>query len=359
MSTTATSTTATEETSTQNSAVDPTNDIETQDPNSSMPTLFRHTKREKWGLGILQTVMDDRIQMQFQDGRNRYFKKGYYHLLDAVDRPMNVAAGIVDALQQMMPEEDRPERKNRILPPSMEEQIEYLRTLFPGGFQDEDYAEHHRGDGRKRPLKRHRDALVARAEKYLTRKTLQGDPHEAFKASCKVITVTGLVGAKERKKYKAIEEEHHEDVMTALRALLYGKSKLIQRFDAYVRALEKAMGETPSWELATVFPAAVKPKEHPPVRARVQSLQAQWMAPGLLVSDRPMGLLYERLVTMTKGVEDLLNEAGLEPRDFLDIYDFMWITLKPAGQKKIMAARQKRQLMEPLEAPSAVEVEAA
>ncbi len=352
------STTATEEKKTAEEKTI-TNDIETQDPNSSMPTLFRHTKREKWGLGILQTVMDDRIQMQFQDGRNRYFKKGYYHLLDAVDRPMNVAAGIVDALQQMMPEEDRPERKNRVLPPSMDEQIEYLRSLFPGGFQDEAYAEHHRGDGRKRPLKRHRDALVARAEKYLTRDVLQGDPTAAFKAACKVITVTGLVGAKERKKFKAIEEQHHDEVMSALRALLFGKSKLIQRFDGYVRALEKAMGETPSWELATVFPAAVKPNEHPPVRARVQSLQAQWMAPGLLVSDRPMGLLYERLVTMTKGVEDLLTEAGLEPRDFLDIYDFMWITLKPAGQKKIMAARQKRQLMEPLEAPGAVEVEAA
>ena len=32
-----------------------TNDIETQDPNSSMPTLFRHMKRESWGLGILQS----------------------------------------------------------------------------------------------------------------------------------------------------------------------------------------------------------------------------------------------------------------------------------------------------------------
>ena len=349
------STTATEDTNSQKTI---TNDIETQDPNSSMPTLFRHTKREGWGLGILQNVMDDRIQMQFQDGRNRYFKTGYYHLLDAVDRPMNVAAGIVDALQQMMPEEDRPERKNRILPPSMDEQIEYLRQLFPGGFQDEAYAEHHRGDGRKRPLKRHRDALVARAEKYLNRQNLQGDPTEGHKFACKVLTVTGLVGAKERKKFKAIEAEHHEEVINALRALLYGKSKLIQRMDGYVRALEKAMGETPSWELATVFLGAVHPKEHVVVRARVLSLQAQWMAPGLLVSDRPMGLLYERLMHMTKGVEELLVEGGLEPRDFLDIHDFMWVTLKPAGQKKIMAARQRRQLMEPLEAPSAVEVEA-
>lgn len=351
------STTATEETNAQPQTI--TNDIETQDPNSSMPTLFRHTKRESWGLGILQKVMDDRIQMQFQDGRNRYFKHGYYHLLDAVDRPMNVAAGIVDALQQMMPEEDRPELKNRILPPSMDEQVEYLRELFPGGFQDEAYAEHHRGDGRKRPLKRHRDALVARAEKYLSRKILQGDPTEAHKMANKVLTVTGLVGAKERKKFKSIAEEHHEEVISALRALLYGKSKLIGRIDGYVRALEKAMGDTPSWELTTVFLGAVHPKEHVVVRARVLSLQAQWMAPGLLVSDRPMGLLYERLVHMTKGVEELLVEAGLEPRDFLDLHDFMWITLKPAGQKKIMAARQRRQLSEPMGQPGAVEVEAA
>ena len=336
-----------------------TNDIETQDPNSSMPTLFRHTRRESWGLGILQRVMDDRIQMQFQDGRNRTFKKGYYHLLDAVDRPMNVASGIVDALQSMMPEDDRPERNRRILPPSIEEQIEYLRERFPGGFQDEAYAEYHRGDGRKRPLKRHRDALVARAAKHLTRTVLQGDPTEAHKATCKVLTVTGLVGAKERKAYKAIEAEHHDTVIAALRALLFGRSKLVGRMDTYVRALETAMGEAPSWELATVFLGAVHPKEHVVVRARVLSLQAEWMAPGLLVSDRPMGLLYERLVTMTKGVHDLLVEAGLEPRDYLDLHDFMWVTLKPAGQKRIMAMRQKRLLAQPLEAPAPAEVEAA
>ncbi|MAQ14087.1 MAG: hypothetical protein CMN30_04730 [Sandaracinus sp.] len=336
-----------------------TNDIETQDPNSSMPTLFRHMKRESWGLGILQSVMDDRIQMQFQDGRNRSFKKGYYHLLDAVDRPMNIAAGIVDALQSMMPEDDRPELNRRILPPSMNEQVEYLRELFPGGFQDEGYAEHHRGDGRKRPLKRHRDALVARAEKHLTRKILQGDPTEAHKNACKVLTVTGLVGAKERKLFKGIDEAHHEPVMSALRALLYGKSNLIQRMDAYVRALENAMEETPTWELATVFLGAVHPKEHVVVRARVLSLQAEWMAPGLLVSDRPMGLLYERLVTMTKGVHDLLTEAGLEPRDYLDLHDFMWVTLKPAGQKRIMQMRQRRELMNPAEPMATAETEAA
>ena len=334
-----------------------TSDIETQDPNSSMPTLFRHMKREHWGLGILQNVADDRIQMQFQDGRNRSFKKGYYHLLDAVDRPMNIASGIVDALQSMMPEDDRPELNRRILPPSMDEQVEYLRGMYPDGFQDKGYAEQHRGDGRKRPLKRHRDALVARAAKHLTRKALQGDPTEAHKGACKVLTVTGLVGAKERKAFKGIDEEHHENVMSALRALLFGQSNLIQRMDGYVRALEKAMDQTPTWELATVFLGAVHPETHVVVRARVLSLQAQWMAPGLLVSDRPMGLLYERLVAMTKGVHDLLTEAGLKPRDYLDLHDFMWLTLKPAGQKVIMANRHRRELLSPSTPMVAAEAE--
>ena len=335
-----------------------TNHIDAHDPNASVPTLFRHTKRESWGLGILQRVMDDRVQMQFQDGRNRSFKRGYYHFLDAVDRPMNATMGVVEALRSMMPEEDQPMRNHRPEPPSMEEQIDYLRELFAGGFQDEKYANHHRTDGRKRPLKRHRDALLARSEKYLTHKVLGGDPTTAHAATVKVLSVTDLVKAKERKSYASIDESHHEDVMNALRALLFGKSKLIGRLDAYVRTLETAMGEAPTWELATVFLGAAHPQEHVVVRERVLSLQATWMAPGLLLSERPMGLLYERLVTMAKGVDDHLRQKGLEPRDLLDVHDFMWATLKPAGQKRIMAKRMKRALAHPTEPLQAIEVEA-
>ncbi len=133
--------------------------------------------------------------------------------------------------------------------------------------------------------------------------------------------------------------KHHALVATALFDLLHGTGKLIPRFEAWVGALESAMGHTPSWSLATVLPGVVRPKKHLVVRPKAVTLQAEWMAPGLSLSDRPMGILYERLLAMGTKMRERLVSEGVEPTDLLDVVDFMWLTLKPAARKEILERR--------------------
>ncbi|MBN4049457.1 hypothetical protein JYT86_00195 [bacterium AH-315-N03] len=305
-------------------------------------TLFRHTKRDAWGLSIILRKLDDRVQMQFQDGRIRTFKNGYYHLLDAVDRPLDVTRSIVRALAAMN-DELAARAEDNATAVSMEEQQAYFRELFGGGFQDEEYASHHRGDGRKKPLKRHRDALVKMAEALTQdelRAMLQAEGYAGIHAAAKkVIAMTDLVTVKDRKAFAEMDEAHFEDFAHSLSAMLHGQSQLARRFDAYCRMLERTIGRSPSWGLATVLLGATSPQEHVAVRTKVHSLQARWMAPGLAVSGHPMGLLYERLVQMTKAVEQRLTDAGFAPRDLLDVTDFMWATLRPKAQKRIEEVR--------------------
>ncbi|MFK7990666.1 MAG: hypothetical protein AB8I08_31880 [Sandaracinaceae bacterium] len=325
-------------------------------------TLFRHTKRESWGLSIILRKLDDRVKMQFQDGRIRTFKDGYYHLLDAVDRPLDVSRSVIRALAAMNDElAARAEDNGTAV--SMEEQQAYFRELFGQGFQDEEYASHHRGDGRKRPLKRHRDAVVEKADA-LTRDKLRAmlkaeDYAGIHTAAGKVIAMTDLVTAKDRKAFAAMDEAHFEDFAHSLHAMLFGQSKLAIRFDAYCRMLERTVGKSPSWGLATVLLGTTSPKEHVAVRTKVHSLQARWMAPGLAVSDHPMGLLYERLVQMTKAVEERLTDNGFAPRDFLDVTDFMWATLRPKAQKRIEQMRHEMRMDEPAMAETPAIVVAA
>jgi hypothetical protein len=47
-----------------------------------------------------------------------------------------------------------------------------------------------------------------------------------------------------------------------------------------------------------------------------------------------------------------MMEEGLAPRDLLDVRDFMWMTLKPAGRRRIMEIRQQRRLDEPVTSDS-------
>lgn len=324
-----------------------------------VPTLFRHTKREQWGLAIVRRKLDDRLQMQFQDGRQRTFKLGYYHFLDAVDRQLDVTLGIVEALESMMDLDEGTTRRERIRPVSMDEQMAYLRELYAAGFQDEAYAEHHRGDGRARPLKRHRDPLVLLAQEHLSkaamRRAMSAEDFTAIhRGANAVVSSTDLVSAKERKLFAAMEASHHEAFADSLHALLYGTSKLIGRVDGFVATLDRALGQSPSWELATLLLGTVHVSEHVVVRERVFSLQSEWTAPGLGVSSRPMGLLYERLRAMAVTVRDQLKEAGFEPRDLLDVGDFMWVTRKPKAQARVEELRRERGL----DMPKTVETQA-
>ena len=259
---------------TQNPAATTSSDMHAYNPGA--PVLFRHTKRDVWGLGIVIRKADDRVHMQFQDGRKRTFIDGYYHFLDAVDRPLDITMSIVDGLKSMcegFDDEQRLTNAPRVKEISLDEQIVYFHEKYEDGFQSAEWTEDHRGDGRKRPLKRHRDPAVAKAKDLLSKAAFKQSPAEIHAAAVKVVKMTGLVPAKERKAF--------------------------------------------------------------------------WMAPGLRLPERPMGLLFERLVAMTDATRERMEEKGLKPRDMLDVRDFMWLTLKPAGRKRIMEMRQEARLAEP------------
>jgi hypothetical protein len=313
----------------------------------SVAALYRHEKRSDWGLGVILEQRVDRVTMQFQDGRTRAMHLDYWDLFKPADRSYDAARALVTALHAMAPEELRPVFRKTAPPISLSEQALYFRELYDGGFESTAYLEEHRSDGRKRPLKRHRDGMVLAAEKHLTREALRAAEekdgaagvHAALK---RVLDVSSIVPAKERERFAKVDPEQHGRVADAARMLIHGKAPVVQRLDAWVRELEVALGEAPSWELATYFLGACHPKTMPIVRPGALERQAKFMSPGLRVGERPMGILYERLSAMMLDIRDRLAERDLKTRDLLDVYDFIWLTLKPAGRQRIMAMRAER-----------------
>ena len=57
---------------------------------SSSSLLYEHSRRPQWGLCILSSEDKTSRKYQFQDGRSRTFKEGFYHLLEAVERSVAV-----------------------------------------------------------------------------------------------------------------------------------------------------------------------------------------------------------------------------------------------------------------------------
>ncbi|MEZ4251981.1 MAG: hypothetical protein R3B99_27525 [Polyangiales bacterium] len=312
---------------------------------TGLPTLYRHPARKKWGVGLVLERLADRAHVQFQDGRLRTIHVDYLRKLEPVDRPYDVARGLVDALESMAPDDLRNRGRRRSEPITIDEQLAYLVVEFPKVFADPGWVEEHRGDGRKRPLKRHRDALIARARRELAEDALKATREKGADAVVdllgKLAKSTSLVGTKEAGAFASIDASHHEAVADAVVVLLHGKAPLEERFDGWVRALEAALGDVPSWPLATLFLGTFEPDRHAVVHPSAFEQQARYMAPGLRCGDRPMGVLYERLRTMARETFERLSERGLVPRDLIDVHDFMWATLKPAARAEIEADRAR------------------
>lgn len=325
----------------------PTETEETTVANPGLPSLYHHSKRQQWGLGLIIRHRGDRADLQFQDGRMRTLHLNYKHLLEPVDRPYDLARGLVEALEAMAPDELRPRASRGPAPISLLSQARYFRELYPEGFGGDRYRSDRRNDGRKRALLRHRDALIGAAKKMLSKEAIakhraDGGALLVHAAAVKVANRSDLVSAKERRAFAKIDMVHHEGIAVALRALLHGTSPIAQRFDAWVRTLETAMGQTPSWQLATLFLAAFAPEKHFVVQPKTVERQAEFMAPGLRAGTRPMGVLYERLLGMVHSTRERMLDEGLAPRDMMDVREFMWLTLKPKARKWISERAAER-----------------
>ncbi|MEO0323572.1 MAG: hypothetical protein AAF447_11490 [Myxococcota bacterium] len=305
-------------------------------PSADAPALFSHAKRREWGLGLVLKKREDRVRVQFEDGRQRRFKRGWYHLLEPADRRHDEALDVAEALREMAGE-TKP-TGNRKRPIALEEQLAYFRELFADGFGDDDYVIAHRGDGRKRPLLCHRDALVAAGTK-MREAVRDSDAERLMDAATTAVTRTDLIASKERKSFAAMEASGRAAVAEALFAVAKSRGALVRAFDGLVKALERALGQTPSWALVTLLLAAPRPDARLVVLPRIAQAQARWMAPGLTVGARPLGALYARLETMALRVRADLEEAGLAPKDLFDVVQLMKLTLGPTAQKRIRDRR--------------------
>ncbi len=309
---------------------------------SGSQTLFKHIKREQWGLAIVDEKSDETATLIFEDGRKHRFHRDFYHLIQAVDRPYDVAKRIYDGIAAMSSTKKRASRSTE-KPVSVEEQVTFFKGVFDDGFGEE-YGKEHRGDGRARALKRHRDGLVDAATEHLDEgeiraALLDGEFSDVVKRATAVLNATDMVAAKERKAFSTVAEEHHEELANAIVGLLYDKGDLQPRFEAWTQALSIAVG-APSWALVTGLLGARYPQEHLIIDVKTARLQAEWMAAGMTIAIRPSYVQYQRILEMFTNLKGQLGEADLEPKDMLDVVTFAQITLKASARNEILASRK-------------------
>jgi hypothetical protein len=300
--------------------------------------LYRHKKRPEWGVAILAWEKDDRRAYQFEDGRLRKFRKGYYSLLESVDElerrsPETVAKSLEHAI-----ETNRGKEAPKVLEPvaSFKAQIELFLELYPKGFQDAKWISDHRDEPSGRTLKRHRDPAVREIQEALAADRcatlLAEDAHtDLAEAAVEILAGTSLVALKHVKVLQRLDEPEARKLAESIADLFHGEGDYDPRYKQHLEVLTELYGGRPSWRLATALPALMFPQEQVCVRRSAFMRQAAVVAPKARYSRLARASSYRNFRRGAFAVRKRLQAAGHEPRDLLDVHDFIWATLRNAA----------------------------
>ncbi|MBW2454572.1 MAG: hypothetical protein JRI68_08680 [Deltaproteobacteria bacterium] len=306
--------------------------------------LYQHQKRPAWGLAIFVRERDGRHDVQFQDGQMRSIAGDFIELLEPVDRPAdetNAALRELTAMSGMALARNQRDRESDTRTVTLDEQVDWFLGQHADGFDDDLWVKKVRGTGQGRRAKAHRDAAIAEAQKLLAKEELdrlqtEMRSDEVVTRALRVVSATTLVSKAQLRPLEDLDLELHAPFARALRDLLYGEQNLELRLVRLMQVFRTS--PTPlSWAVATVWLALVDPTEHVCIRPNIFGEQARWMAPLLRVPNRPDGRIYLRLRDMALTLQEELRQRGLTPRDLVDVYDFIWCTLRPAALKAILA----------------------
>lgn len=295
--------------------------------------IYRHDRRPEWGVAIMAWEKNGRRAYQFEDGRLRRFKEGYYSLMQPAGQVEESEALVADLQAAIEAKRGSPGKQ---LDPvaSFDDQVKYFEEMYPEGFKDEKWVVDHRSDGRA--LKRHRDPSSQATQEKLSEERcdelMAADRHaELVEAALEILAGTDLVALRDVKVLRKMEDAQQKEYAEILRDLLHGDADYGQRFKRYVEFLEEILDGRPSWRLATALQALMDPEYHVCVRRSAFIRQAASIAPKAKYTKKPRRRSYANFRRVATAAQTRLEAADHEPRDLLDIYDFIWNTLRNAA----------------------------
>jgi hypothetical protein len=306
----------------------------------TFPTLYSHSVRKDWGVGVLAGEKDGKRRYLFENGEERTFASGFDQLMERVERPTPEQQLIFARLQGALA--GRAKNGDDGGKPSgftLSKQLAKFRESFPAGFSDPSWLEDVRGGANGRV----RTALAA-AEEKLSAKALDSlasnrSPAEAWEVVREVLVASRLVP---NAQLAPKQPSGERGLAGAIRELLHGTGDYDKRFDRFVSTYTAAFGGPPGWELATALSALVHPLDHVCVDAAMFKKQVKAVSAQRSVPARPSGSGYATFLSVARLIANKLAELGEVPRDLMDVRDFIVFTMKPASKApKPKAARER------------------
>lgn len=294
--------------------------------------LYRHEKRDQWGVALFVWERDGKRAFRFADGEVRVFKKGFYEMMIPAATPSD---GSADELRALILAGGSG-KKGEIIP-SVGDQLVLFLAEYPKGFAGETWQDTHRGqhvEGSRR-LKRHRDPQIADAREQLSYEriselTSAGNHAGIRDALVEVLAATDLVPGAQVNALR--ETKPTRELSLAIQAITRDPENA--NFGKLQAALVTAQGPASSWPILTAPLSLLAPHKHLCVRPNALMSQGKivmlrFTAPKITEAG------YQRYLDVARFVQDELTELGHAPSDMLDLHDFMAITLRPGARAEL------------------------
>ena len=298
-------------------------------PTPDEDALYRHTKREKWGVAVFLWERDGKRAFRFADGEVRVFKKGFYELMVPAPAP---ADGSADELRAKVRAANAGKKAEII--PTIGDQLVLMLKEYPGGFIGEAWRDKHRGGGRR--LKRHRQPAIDQAKELLAVDKLQAlfdaqDHEGTLDVFVELLSATDLVPSSHVNKLKQSKPKP-ELTRTLLEVARNPKKATVRQMQAAIVACQ---GPATSWQVLTAPLTLLAPNTHICVHPSVFATQGKIALPRFTPPKRASEAGYQRYVDVCRIVTEELGALGHPPIDQLDLHDFIWTTLRPASREEL------------------------
>ena len=311
--------------------------------------IYQYYTRPEWGNAIQVGTEDSKLILRFEDGRERKVREGALSEFQVMDFPPVQARAIVAKIRGLegvgtsksskRPATSRSRMKLARVLPTFEEQLRLFEQRYPGGFQGDTYINNERGVAGAKGSKGYKAAAIARAGKDLAESEFNlRSTEEMFAVAKSLMGATNIVHPQEGSiPFGSTPPGARAPFVAALRDLLHGTDEFGPRFDRFVDSIQLKDGEgeprRTTWPVATIFSALYFPDQHVAVKPTFFQNQAEILGLPLRYVPEPNGTTYEEFRLIAEATRSALLEHQHDPRDLMDAYTFIWVTLSDNAKK--------------------------
>ena len=292
-----------------------------------------------WGAGLVIRDLPLHWELFFEHGGERKFVKSMATSLVPVTlSPADLAALQAKAFGPEAKPDVRPKSRARTRVvsgaskrrfASFEEQLSSFGKLFPGGFGGKTFLKEERGIPGVTENSGDKAAVIALAQSELSRERFEtAAPEVLLESAKKVLKGTTIIFPMEGLiPFSTVDAQ---SLAPALEALLHGEDDYGDRVQGFAVALDlkdkNGDAKAATWPLVTIFGAFFSPDEFICVKPTAFASQGAILGLSVEKSQPVTADGYREFSEVAARTRTLLQEAGQQPRDLLDVYSFIWRT---------------------------------